>query len=231
MTTLLLLVQDLARQSGTLAGGVTITTVSGVTGRADKLVNWINSAWEDIQNQRQWNWLRDDFSHALTIGTARYGDTSLALTRWASWVEDTPYQRVMTIYDPAIGVSDEGEISQISYAQWKGRYGRGAQETNRPRVWAISPAGELCVGPAPDKAYVLQGEFWKSPQALTVDADEPELPARFHKAIVYRAMMLLAEGDESIPTLQLAEREYQRIFASMCMACLPMLNVSGEALA
>lgn len=231
MTTFLQLVQDLARQSGTLAGGVTIATVSGVTGRADKLVNWVGSAWEDIQNQRQWNWLQDDFSHALTIGVSRYTDTTLDLTRFASWVDDTPYQRTMIIYDPAIGVSDESEISQISYAQWKGKYDRGAQETNRPRVWAISPAGELCVGPVPDKAYVLQGGFWKTPQALTADTDEPEMPARFHKAIVYRAMMLLAEGDESIGTLQLAEREYQRIFASMCMACLPAVNVMGEALA
>lgn len=227
----LALVQDLARQSGTLAGGVTISSVSGLTGRGEKLANWIASAWTDIQNQRRWNFLRSTFSSALIVNTTTYTSSSFSLTRFSAWVEDTRAYKPMTIYDGDIGQTDEGEITQISYEQWRAKYDRGSHDATRPIEWAISPAREFCVGCKPDDDYTLRGEYWKSPQTLSGNTDEPEAPSHLHKIIVYRAMVLMAEADESVPSLQMAEREYQRLFAAMANECLPSISTGAGALA
>lgn len=227
----LALVQDLARQSGTLAGGVTISSVASLTGRAEKLANWIASAWTDIQNQRRWNWLRSTFSASLIVNTTQYTATSLGLARFGSWMGDTRYYRALTIYDPDTGQSDETELTQIPYEEWREKYDRGTHDANRPIEWAISPARELCFGPKPDQVYTIRGEYWKTPQTLSDNTDEPEAPDHLHKIIVYRAMELMAQADESVLSLQMAQREYQRLFASMANECLPAVSTDAGPLA
>lgn len=210
MATFLKLTQDLARESGTLAGGVTLVTVAGVTGRADKLASWIRKAWVNMQNERaDWPWMRAEFTSALTIGQKRYTAAQLGITeRFGLWVGDAPDFRTFTLYDPALGVADEGEIRQIDYRDWRVRYDRGAQEQNRPTDWAVSNAQELCVGATPDKAYVMRGEYRKAPQVLTESNDEPELPEQYHGAIVWEALKLLGLSDESPATSTGAISEY-----------------------
>lgn len=226
----LALVQDLARQSGTLAGGTTISAVTGVSGRADKLVDWTIKAWKDIQRQRLWQWLRVDFDHTLLESTNRYTAASMNLTRFRNWVEDTNYFRAMTLYDPGIGQSDEQELRQISYEAWKLAYGRGSHDPDRPVHWAISPTNEFLVGPTPDQEYALLGEYRKSAQVLAANSDTPEAPEDYHEIIVYRAIQLMAESDESVPTLQMANIEYTRLFSDMVNdpACLPAVSVHGD---
>lgn len=227
MSTFLQLVQDTARQSGTLAGGTTLSSVTGVSGRAEKLVNWVKRAWEDIQNQRDWNFLRAEFSSALTADTKRYTSASFSLTRFRKWTVDTPRYRHFTLYDADIGVADETELQQIPYQSWRLKYDRGSHDSSRPIEWAISPAGEFCVGPTPSKAYAIRGEYWKSPQILAANSDEPEAPDHLHQVIVYRAMILMGESDESPNTIAAANPEYKRMFSALCAEQLPAVQMGG----
>lgn len=231
MSTFLELVQDLARQSGTLAGGTTIASVAGVTGRADKLVNWIASAWTDIQNQRDWNWMKAEYTSALAVGTKRYTYSSFSLTRFRKWVTDTPFWLPVTLYDDDIGVSDEAPLTQIPYDLWRTKYDRGTQTNSRPVEYAISPANEMCFGPVPNDDYVVKGEYWKSAQVLSANADTPEMPSDLHKIIVYRAMVLMGESDESASTIQVAQNEYRRMFHNLCAVSLPNIETGWNAMA
>lgn len=210
MATFLQLAQDLARESGTLAGGVTLPTVTGVSGRADKMVSWVRKAWVNIQNERDdWPWMRREFSSALTVGQKRYTAAQLGIaTRFGLWVKDEPGFRTFTLYDPDIGVADEGEIRTIDYRDWRVRYDRGAQEQNRPTDWAVSPLQEFCVGAVPDKAYPINGEYRMSPQILAESNDIPEMPEQYHGAIVWEALKLLGLSDESPATSSGAISEY-----------------------
>lgn len=231
MATYLSLVQDLARQSGTLAGGVTIATVTGQSARPEKLVAWIQKAWEDIQNQRQWNWMKAEFDGAITAGTKRYTGASFGLTRLRKWAIETPHHHPFTIYKTATGQSDETELYEIPYDTWRLRYDRRTHDAMRPIEYAISPANEFCIGPTPDDAYTLRGEYWKTPQTLVGNTDEPEAPSHLHQVIVHRAMMLMGESDESPITIQTAEREYIRMFALLCEEQLPPVDMMrGNAL-
>jgi hypothetical protein len=232
MSTFLELVQDTARQSGTLAGGVTLASVAGVTGRADKLVNWVKRAWEDVQNQREWDFLKAEFEGTLTGGTRRYTAASFNLTRFKRWESDSPFYQPTTLYDPDIGQSDETALRIIAFDVWRASYDRGEHDSARPVVYAISPAGELCFGPTPDKTYTLRGEYRKAPLVLAANGDTPEAPAHLHQIIVHRAMVLMGGSDESPITITTAQNEYRRLFAAMCNECLPGLDLSrGNSLA
>jgi hypothetical protein len=147
--TFLELVRDLARETGTLAGGVNLSSVATVSGRADKLVNWINKAWRNIQlEQRDWIWMRTEFEGTLLPGTARYTAASFNITRLGEWRGDGPRESLW-LHDPLLGFNDANELEQIDYDDWRYRYDRRLVDQSRPVHWAISPQDELVFGPTP----------------------------------------------------------------------------------
>lgn len=224
------LVRDLARDSGTLAGGVSIPTVVGATGRADKMVNWIVKGWRNLQNDRDdWPWMRREFTGSLVIDQTRYTAAELGIaSRFGQWIGDRPHFRTFSLYDPDLGQGDEGPIRQIDYDVWRARYGRGLHDANRPTEWAVSPQGELCVGARPGKAYTISGEYRTSPQILAADTDVPELPEQYHGAIVWEAMKLLGIADESPQTASSAISEYVLAHQNLLRDYLPEVTYDSR---
>lgn len=193
------LCQMVASESGTISGDNTPTTTVGQSGRLLKVVSWTSKSWVRLQNLfPDWLWMRDEFTGNLTQGNAKYTGASFGLTRWGQWIT-APHS--MTLYDAALGVADEGEISFMPWDAYRRYFGRGLQVQNRPRFYSISPKGELCFGSIPDKAYVARGEYQKNAQVLGTTADPnnevPELPdANLHSVIAWNALLLLAQYDE-----------------------------------
>lgn len=209
--TFLELCQEVADESGTVAGVPSFTTVSNATGRLAKVVRWTRNAYRDIQNERNdWKWMRKAFTKSLTIGQSLYTDTAWALDV-AVWIPDNDGYNALAIYDPATGVADEGAISQIAWETWRERYQRGAQTNNRPTEWAVTPQDDLAFGVAPDKAYTVRGEYRMNPQMLTLDADAPEMPSAYHGLIVGEALRLMARSDESFQVLAEKAQQYERL--------------------
>ena len=52
----------------------------------------------------------------------------------------------------------------------------------------IDPQRNLILGPKPDAAYTITGEYQMSAQVLAADGDTPEMPSDYHQLIVYSAM-------------------------------------------
>lgn len=203
------LCKAVARESGTIAGLPSFTTLTDASGRLDKLVNWVRDAWVDIQTERNdWLFRIGTFEDALVVGEKEYTAADLGLTDVARWLPDTRERFNMTLYDPDIGQSDESYIPQKLWSIWRTTYDRGTHDNNRPIMWAASPDGNLCVGPAPDKAYVIRGEYRKTAQRLEVDADEPIIPEDYHMVIVAKALDLMAESDEAYEALVAKARRY-----------------------
>jgi hypothetical protein len=225
MGTFLTITQDAERESATV--DTLLTSVTSQTGRHLKFVEWVKRAWLDIQRSRaDWLWMRGEFEDvALSVGTGRYTATVLGLTRWARWIvgKDTYY-----IYDPDIGNSDEGALLWMPWNEFRRTYERGSQTNNKPAHFSISPAGEFCVGPAPDKAYPLSGEYRKSPQTLSANGDEPECPERFHTAISDRANILMSQHDEAEMHIQTNKERYGATMGEMRRDQLPQI-VNGAA--
>lgn len=226
MATFLELVRDLARETGTLAGGSSLATVVGATSRAEKLVYWTAKAWRNIQLDRDdWLWMQAEFTSALVIGQKRYTSTNFGIaSRFGYWHQDSFYLPY-TIYDPAEGVDDETEIKQIEYEIWREKYDRQSHDNTRPIEWAISPAREFCVGPTPDKAFVIRGSYQKSPQTLAADADIPEMPVKYHDLIVWEAARLLSIHDEAQGPMISMTVEAQRMKDELTWEQLPEIQI------
>ena len=186
MSTFLELAQDVARESGTVSG-VSPGSVVSQTGRLLKIVEWTAQAYVMIQNlHADWRWMQKTYSGTTTAGSSQYTAASFSVTDMRDWLRDnlvTGYQP-HTIYLTATGVSDEGALREISWQLWRSTYGRGSQTNNYPAFYAISPAGELSLGPIPDDNYTINGEYRQSAVVMSADADIPGLSAAFHQIIV-----------------------------------------------
>lgn len=229
MGTFLSITQDAERESSTVDS--LLTSVSSQTGRHLKFVNWVSRAWLDIQNSRaDWLWMRGEFDDvALTVGQTRYTANALGVaSRWARWIEG---KDIYWLYDPDIGVSDEYALVFMPWSDFRRAYERGSQTNNKPAHFSVSPAGEFCVGPAPDKAYPLSGEYRKSPQTLSANADEPEMPARFHIAISDRANILMAQHDEAEMHIVTNRERYEKTMSELRRDQLPQMVIGTAPLA
>lgn len=223
MSTFLELCQKVARESGTVSGTLP-SAVTSQTGRLAKIVYWTVEAWRQIQNlHASWLWMRDEFdSPATTAGTARYTAVSWNLTRWAEWITEPD---TVTMYLEADGVADEGLLTYIPWATYRAVYERGTQTADRPVHYSISPAKEFCLGPKPDDAYIVRGEYRKSPQTLSANTDEPEMPTRFHDLVAHYALLLLAEHDEAPMHIGVAERRKRELLDQLERDQLPKLEL------
>ena len=229
MSTFLTLCSDVARESG--AVGSAPATVLAQTGRQGKVVQWVRQAWEQIQaDNPYWNFLRAEFQGTLTINDMSYAPADLGITDFAAWVVDTDAYDPVTIYASG-DQANEATLQFLPYQSWRTAYNRGAPVAMKPVYWSIAPDQSFNVGPKPDAAYIVRGEYQRSPQTLAVDGDVPTMPARFHDAIVWRAIMMLAEHDEAPVAYSVALRKYGAILLNMERDLLPAIDLSGNALA
>lgn len=202
--TFLELCQLAALFSGTI-DGVAPTTVVDQEGRLAKVVEWTRTAWDHIQTEHitDWRWLRAEFEDDISANTRRYlpaSFPSIPTGRFSRWITE---EKSLTIYETAVGVSDERELDFIDWQDYRRLFERGTIIPKRPRYAAISPAGELCFGDTPDTTYTARGEFMKGKQTLEDDDDVPEAPGDYHEVIVWKTLMLLHEHDEA-PQVPLA---------------------------
>lgn len=227
--TFLELCQAVALYSGT-GDGTKPATVSGQTGRMAMIVNWVQDAWNELQYSRNaWGFMRSEFTSELIGDQAVYAASDLGITDHAQWVQDG----VMTLYEET-DQAGEGILPWIDYRLWKEQYDRGTPTNTKPTCVALSPNNELCFGPKPDTTYtyVVRGQYIKAPQALTDDGDEPTLPERFHKIIMWKALINLADFDEAATHMQTARRHYgEMLFALERDQLHERLTIGAPALA
>lgn len=228
MSTFLELCQLLTVRSGAI--GAAPASVTGQTGRQAKCVDWIMNSWVLIQNlHANWAFNRAEFDSTLAVDTTTYSAASFNISaRFGEWIGDYDNYRPTTLYDPDIGPADEGSLRLITWETWRSYYGRGVHEANRPTDYCLAPDQSLRVGVKPNKAYVIRGEYRKSPQILSANDDIPEMPVRFHDVIVWRAVILIAEHDEAPNALQLARTKYGEMISQMERDLLPAFSVRGE---
>jgi hypothetical protein len=218
MATFLELAQGVGTDSGLISRQNIPTTVAGATGKWAEIVAFTAKALQDIQRARNdWEFNRASFSQALTIGKADYLPAELGITsRFARFANDIPAScyRPMHCYDPALGTADDQNLVQISPECWSMIYGRGSQSPTRPTEYALGQ-GKLLLGTAPDKAYVLAGDYWKAPQALSLDADVPDLPEQFHDVVKWRAIVKVSGKDGAFTDRLVAQAEYSSMYRQM----------------
>ena len=218
MSTFLQLVNDVERESGTVNTTSRTTDVTAPpTGRQEKIIAMTRQAWEMVQNSRtDWPWMQVETTKVLTIGQTRYNAiTDFALANFARWQRHTRYFSPFSIYDTALGRKDEGDLDFWPYSDWKIAHDRGFEANGRPIEYSLDAQRRFCVGPPPDKAYTLRATYYRKPQLLAVNADEPICPSEHHQVIVWQALMLLHGHDEGNFSLQFAQSNFASAFRAL----------------
>lgn len=227
MATFLDICQDTARESGTVQGTQPIT-VTGQTGRLGKIVNWVIDAYVSIQNiHPEWRFLRSSFSGSTVAAQQAYAGANFSLTRFSEFIYKAGEDEI-TIYLTSDGAATERTLMPVLYQDFYRLYMRGSNltQTGYPTIFTIDDQERLLLWPIPDAVYTVRGLYRKSPQTLSGNTDEPEMPSRFHDIIKWRALIYAGIYDES-PQIGLWQREYQRILMQLENSQLPPVTFSG----
>lgn len=232
MSTFLQLVQAVARESGTVPDVGDPATLTNQTGRMSRIIKWVIDAYEQIQiDEKDWLWLVAGFEGTAAASTRAHDSGALNIQdRFSRWMpKDEDGHGTFTLQDPALGREDEAPISEVEYAAFRRTYlvGTASEEVGRPRVFAIDPQGRVVLYPLPDKGYTLRGQYRMAPQTLDGDDDIPEMPAEFHDAIKWRALVYMGIYDENGTQTPAWQSAHNRIFSRLRTHQLPQISLGG----
>lgn len=208
--------------------GVGPASVQNQFGEMARVVNWIKTAYDDLQLVHDdWFFLRGEFSFVTTPDKFRYTAVEAGIThpvmgstRFLNWDINS------------LAISNTGEahdqslLSYISYKEYRDHYLQSVMTSSRPLVISISPQLELLLGDKPNREYTITGEYYKKPQELINNLDIPDLPSQYHMAIVYRALMMYARFEAAGEIYQDAEANYKRFLTKIRNNQLPDMDMA-----
>lgn len=110
------------------------------------------------------------------------------------------------------GMRSEIFMEYMDYDGWRNSYEYGALRTikTRPLNMTITPNKSIGLGPFPDSGYTVLGDYYSVPVDLVADTDVPAMPAKFHLAIIYKAMMAYGAFEAASEVYDRGEKEYNR---------------------
>jgi hypothetical protein len=189
------------------------TTVVSQTGEYKKVVDWIDAAYQDIQNiHANWRFLQSTFSFTMTIGTRDYTPAEAGISDLSKWkFEEYGDIRCYLI------ASDEQRLEYMTWDDFRDHYLIGTSRTTsgRPSVFTIEPDDTIDFDVLPDAAYTCVGEYFKTPDVLSGDTDIPLFPSQYHLAIVYRAMMFYGADYAADEKYTHGYNEYRKIMRTL----------------
>lgn len=221
--TFLELCQRVVMEAGLSGSGP--ESVTSQTGEMAEVVTWVQQAYTDIQNARpDWLFMREDFSFQTISGTQSYTTATIGLADFGRWVEDG-----MSIYLTSTGSAGEQYLCPLSWPAFKAHYLFGSERTQTgfPMHVSVMPDKSLALGQIPNGIYTVLGEYYKEPESLSGNSDEPLLPAQFHMAIVWRAVMHAAVKKAAIEKYDHGKNEYRRLMNEMEFDQLLPVELAG----
>ena len=196
------LVKRLRQEAGVAGTGP--TTTLNQTGELKRLVDWIDGAWNDLQQKHNWDFLWESATVTITSGTYLTAGTIPA----RRYVKDGVYQ-------------SSTPISYMPWAEFRTAYPAALIADGTPGAWSIRPDNAFVVNAKPTANTDYTVERYKNPVVMDEDADTPALPAEHHMIIVWHALMLYCNFEEAGVSRLTAEAEYHRHAQALGLNQLP----------
>lgn len=214
------------------------TGTSNQSGELYRVVQWVAKAWVDIQNMStEWRWMRSQFSVNTVIGDGSYAPadctdtlTASAIDRFGHWIIANPYDPALA-YLASAGVGSQYRLTFIPWSSFKQIYRVGTQNNSAPSHISIDPQNNLVIGPAPDAVYTITGDYQRAAGVLSVDADTPDMPNRFHDLVAWFAIEKYGYYDIAQEVIMRATAEKQRLLNALEFDQLDVDFMMGAPLA
>ena len=190
--TYLELCQEVRARMGIQGSGP--STVVATTDLERDIVEAVRDAWLDIQNHREdWDWMRATASFNMVAGTTTYNKATIG---------GGASHRINKYIKNRFWLNDGSNYSRMVYLQednFDNLYKNDSTQ-NQPYNFTIRRVdGTIAVSP-PDSAYACTIDYYKQPQELTADANEPEIDEHWHNLIIYLACQKLSASIGSATT-------------------------------
>ncbi|TFH85271.1 hypothetical protein EQG41_18330 [Billgrantia azerbaijanica] len=207
------------------------SSVTGQTGDHARAVSWVADAYTELQNRYPWRWMRKEFTLTTSADVDTYDYTSAVdggntITRFKSWHFGDIYNPPKSYLESA-GVGSESRMTFLPWAHFRSIYRIGEVASGAPRFITIDPNDNIVLGPKPDAAYVITGEYHRAAQVLAANDDVPEMPSDYHMAIVYLAMEDFGLYDAATEILSRARTKGRRLTRQLERTQLPKMRMSG----
>lgn len=217
------MVKRLRSESGT-SGAAPVTTVNQA-GDVRALVDWISTAWMDIQNERDdWFFMRQNVQFNTVAGQGSYTAAQAGIGSFGNFKKDSFRQ-----YRQSYGFGSEIGLAHMPWDQFRNLHLFGNMRTIRqmPYDFTVDPAKNFVLGPVPDDVYVVNGEAYALPTEFSQDSDRPTLPSQYHMMIVWRALMYYGQKENAPEAYSHGQNEYGRLMTKLMADQLPTVTLSG----
>lgn len=205
--------------------GPSLVTLTGLTGEAARMKDWLNAAWVDIQTSKEdWSFLREAVVFETTASQQFYTAEETGIDDFANWKRDS--FRASTV---GSDYRDEQLLNYMEYTTFRNlyMYSNMRHTEQRPVVVTVDPQKRLGFGAIPSDQFVINGEYYKKPSELVLDTDTPGLPDRFHMMIVYRAMTSYAGYEAAPEVLSRGQAEFNRLMNQLVIDQLPTITLGA----
>ena len=205
--------------------GVAPTTTVNQTGMNKRLVNWINTAYTEIQNLHEtWRFRRGEFSFSTVSGTSNYTPASVGLNDLSAWffIPNGDHLSGVTLY---LNADDENHLNWFPWQLFRASYKYGSHRTmtGRPSAFSIKPDNSMELWATPDNVYTVTGEYLKSAVLLSGDTDRPVFKD-FQEIIVWRALMFYGAFEGAQEVYDHAQNEYNDALLKLEINQLPKIG-------
>lgn len=203
-------------------------SVLAQTGEMQMVVEWVQAAYEDVQNMSPlWEFLRSDFSFNTIASAPTYTLSATGLTGLQSW-RTADYESI-SCYLAATGIAGQQALEKISWEDMRGSrfFGSSSTQSGRPTEYAIKPDKSIVFWPVPDAVYTVVGEYYKKPQTLANNTDEPIFPEAYHMVLVWLAMRYSGAYQAAPDKYSQGDNEYKRLLYALRRDQLPKVQTGG----
>ena len=212
MPTFLQLTQDLRRECSVAGDGP--SSVIGQINEYARLIEWIQQGHEEIQSKWfNWRFLWAEGSFSTIASQGSYDLTDATSMGGSGNVIDDFAS--MAKYNPGSGRTGSkmwiSGTTQLDHIPWSDYDHSAYTATGKPHAFTIKPNGSIALLPAPDAAYPITFEYYKTPAVLAADNDVSPIPPRFHAVIVARAMIYYANYEDAAELKTAGLERYKEI--------------------
>lgn len=190
--------------------------VTGQSGIYAKIISWVQEALAEVERfHSEWDFDWAAHDAPLVAGQAFYSPRS----DWGLQLRGIAGGGVHVYRSPA-------SRTWVELCDWDTmRHARASASTVQglPILAAMTPDRRLCLHPAPAAGMRIEVEYYREPQQLVEGTDVPRMPAEYHMAIVWRAVMLWCAHDENPALFQSTQANYRALINRMCITQLPQL--------
>ncbi|MGQ7248289.1 phage adaptor protein [Halomonas sp. V046] len=192
------------------AAGDGPAAVTGQHGEYQRLIDWVRQAWLEIQQEQdEWRFNWAQASIELDADFREYSPP-VDLDRW-----DRSTLRV-----------NGRPLREVAWSVFRDWY-REDSEREWPTDITRLPNGNLRMDSSPAQLSWLTFEYWRTPQQLVANIDQPRMPSQYHMVIVYRAMLAYALYENAPEVATAARAGETKITAEMMRRELPAVEIGG----